>query len=202
MHIGKIVSSSSHVDYVCQVYGQGEAEVVPQPQDHGFGTFVGIEQAEGPATGSLVGGDLVGVIYNTTLLNPEFGSLGPRLSPREELAVFSPDYLSEKVTLVTVAILGSMGPDRQAFQGVPPVAANLDARVRTLDESEIVAFHRCACGLRVAYLPLLAVMGNPLMPPLMMQIVGSLCTLFPEERSRLAILGGNLSWKSRVEPLG
>ncbi|MHB0856996.1 MAG: hypothetical protein ACYC5M_05430 [Anaerolineae bacterium] len=197
MHIGKIVSSSSHVDYVCQVYGPGESAIVPQPQDHGFGTFVGIEQAEGPATD-----DLIGVIYNTTLLNPEFGNLGPRLSPREELAIFSPDYLAEKVTLVAVVILGRMGPDGQAIQGVPPVAANLDARVRTLDDQEIVYFHRCAAGLRLAYLPLLAAMSHPLMAPLMVQIVGSLCTLFPEERSRLAILGGNISWKSRVEPLG
>ena len=79
MFIGKIASSSSHVDYVCQVYGQGEADTVPLPEDYGFGVFVGIEGTNG--------GYLVGVIHNTTLINPEFGNLGPRLSPQEDLSV-------------------------------------------------------------------------------------------------------------------
>jgi hypothetical protein len=194
MLIGKIVSSSSHVDYVCQVYGPGEAEQVPAPADYGFGTFVGIEQPEG--------GYLVGVIHNTTLMNPEFGNLGPRLSPREDLAVFSPDYLVEKVTLVAVAVLGAVERGRPAQQGVPLVAPSLDARVRTLSQDEIVAFHRVGAGVRLAYLPTLTAMKDPLAPHLMLHIIATLSALFPAEAQRLAILGGNLAWKARVEPVG
>ncbi len=97
--IGKIVKSNTHVDYVCQVYGRGESPVPPQPADYQFGAFVGIELEE-------EGGQLVGVIYNTLLLNPDFGTLGPRLSPRQELEVFTPDYLAETATLVGVFALG------------------------------------------------------------------------------------------------
>jgi hypothetical protein len=193
MNIGKIVNSSSHIDYVCQVYGPGEVEQAPRPEDHGFGTFVGIERD---------GGDyLVGVIANTTLLNPEFGNLGPRLSPEDDLGIFSPDYLNEKVTLVAVVALGAVN-GATIQQGVPPVAAGIDARVRMLTREETVAFHCDGAGLRLAYLPMLATMRNPLAPHLTLQIIEQLGGLFPHESRRLAILGGNLAWRARVEPVG
>lgn len=194
MFIGKIVSSSSHVDYVCQVHGQGEADPLPESRDYGFGTLVAIERNEASY--------LVGLIHNTTLLNPEFGNLGPRLSPEEELAVFSPDYLAEKVTLVAVVILGAVDTTGEARQGVPVVAATIDARVRTLSENEIVAFHRSEAGLRLAYLPMLSTMNNPLAPQLMLHIITTLTQLFPHEAQRLAVLQSNLAWRSRVEPVG
>lgn len=194
MFIGKIVSSGSHVDYVCQVYGPGEAERVPEPSDYGFGTLVAVERADG--------GYLVGAIYNTTLMNPEFGNLGPRLSPREELAIFSPDYLAEKATLVAVVILGAVDRGGAVTQGVPVVAASTDARVRRLEREEIIAFHQTKVGLRLAYLPRLAAMPHPLAPHLMAQLIATLSELFPQEAQRLAILAGNLAWKSRVEPVG
>ena len=194
MLIGKIVSSNSHVEYLCQVYGAGEAEPVPQPADYGFGTFVAIEQSDGA--------DLIGVIYDTTLMNPEFGSLGPRLSPQEDLRVFSPDYISERVTLVGVVALGAMGPGNAVHQGVPAVATTIDARVRRLDAGEICAFHRTGGGLQLAYLPMLAGMSSPLTPYLMLDIIARVMRLFPEEAPRLALLGDNLAWKARVEPVG
>lgn len=194
MLIGKIVSSNSHVEYLCQVYGAGEAEPAPQPADYGFGTFVALEQADG--------GHLVGVIYDTTLVNPEFGSLGPRLSPQEDLRVFSPDYISERVTLVGVVTLGTMGPGSAVHQGVPAVATTIDARVRCLDAEEIRAFHRIDGGLQLAYLPMLTGMRSPLTPYLMLDVIARVMRLFPEEAPRLALLGDNLAWKARVEPVG
>ena len=92
---GKLIKSNAHTDYVCQIYGPGEVDASPSPADYAFGTFVRIPLAVGY-------GHLVGVIYDTVLLNPEFGNLGPRLSPVSDLAVFSPDYLAEKVTLVGI----------------------------------------------------------------------------------------------------
>ena len=49
---------------------------------------------------------MVGLIYDTLLVNPEYGSLGPRLSPPAELSVLSPDYLNEQGVLVGVLLLG------------------------------------------------------------------------------------------------
>ena len=89
MLIGKIIKSNSHTDYICQVYGHSEVEVTPTADDYAFGTFVRTAQEDDRW--------LVGIIYDTVLFNPEFGRLGPRLSPEAELSIFSPDYLNEKV---------------------------------------------------------------------------------------------------------
>lgn len=194
MLIGKIVSSNSHVEYLCQVYGAGETEPIPQPADYGFGTFVAIEESDGA--------ELIGVIYDTTLLNPEFGSLGPRLSPQEDLRVFSPDYIAERVTLVGVVALGAMASGGAVHQGVPAVATTIDARVRRLESDEIRAFHRVDGGVQLAYLPMLTGMGSPLTPYLMLDVIARVTRLFPEEAPRLTLLGDNLAWKARVEPVG
>ncbi len=194
MLIGKIVSSNSHVEYLCQVYAAGETEPIPQPADYGFGTFVAIEESDGA--------ELVGVIYDTTLVNPEFGSLGPRLSPQEDLRVFTPDYIVERVTLVGVVALGAMGPNGTVHQGVPAVATTIDAHVRRLAADEIRTFHRVDGGLQLAYLPMLAEMRSPLTPYLMLDVIARVMHLFPEEAPRLALLSDNLAWKARVEPVG
>jgi phage tail protein X len=194
MLIGKIASATSHVDLLCQVYGPGDAEVLPQPADYGFGAFVGVEVAEY--------GRLVGVVHNTTLFNPEFGDLGPRLSPRQDLAVFTPDYLAEKVTLAALAVLGQVDANGVARQGVPVIAAHLDAPVRTLTEEEVVAFHRTRAGVRASYLPMLATLQTPLAPHLVESILSRLCALFPSDVARLSVLRDNVSWRSRVQAVG
>jgi len=194
MHIGKIVSSAGHIAYVCQITNRDEAAEIPRPEDYGFGTFVAVERSDGAC--------LVGVVSDTTLLNPEFGNLGPRLSSRAELAVFSPDYIEECSTLVAVTILGSIGPDGAAFQGVPPVAAEIGAPVRRLEEGEVVAFHTGASGVALGYVPLLTSLASPLAPHLLLQIIDGLRGLFPQDAQRLAVLADSLGWKARVQPLG
>ncbi len=195
MIIGKIVNASSHVDYVCQIYGPGEAALCPSPPDYGFGTFVAIEQ-EGDAC-------LVGLIANTMLVNPEFGNLGPRLSPEEDLAVFSPDYLAEQATLVAIIVIGSRDESGAITQGVPLVAADIDAQVRCLDDDEIAAFHLESGRLQLAYLSLLLGMAaNPLMPSLLQQLTSDLAARFPEQAATLAVLRRNLAWRASVLPAG
>jgi hypothetical protein len=195
MIIGKIVTASSHVDYVCQVYGPGEVAQAPVPEDYGFGAFVAVQQA-GDAC-------LVGLIANTMLVNPEFGNLGPRLSPEEDLAVFSPDYLAEQATLVAVIVIGAFGSDGTVIQGVPVVAADIDAQVRRLSDEEIARFHLTEGRLRLSYLSLLLGMdANPLMPSLLQQLTSGLAIRFPAQAATLAILRRNLAWRASVLPAG
>ena len=42
MHIAKIVSSNSHIDYVARVIDALDSSSPPMPEDHCFGQFVGI----------------------------------------------------------------------------------------------------------------------------------------------------------------
>ncbi|MDY7080250.1 MAG: hypothetical protein SXV54_25490 [Chloroflexota bacterium] len=199
MIVGKIIKSNSHTDYVCQVYGPGEVEAPPVPADYAFGTFVRIPLGEG-------NGHLVGLIYDTVLLNPEFGSLGPRLSPAPELAIFSPDYLAEKVTLVGITAVGTLAPDGTATHGVPSLAAQIDALVEQMDDDVIRTFHHPAssnpAGVHLGYAPLLLALGSPLARHLLLRVVDRLIALFPGQEAHLSVLRGELAWQTVIGPVG
>jgi hypothetical protein len=199
MLLGKLIKSSTHTDYVCQVYGPGEIEAPPSPADYAFGTFVRIPLDEG-------NGHLVGIIYDTVLLNPDFGNLGPRLSPAPDLAVFSPDYLSEKVTLVGITAVGTLASDGTAIHGVPPLAAQIDALVERMDDETIRRFHRSGDtnpgGVLLGYAPLLLGLGSPLARHLLLHIVDRLTALFPDHAAHLSVLRGELAWQAVIGPVG
>ena len=198
MLIGKIIKSNSHTDYVCQICGPGEIETPPVPAGYAFGTFVRIPLGD-------TDGHLVGLVYDTVLLNPEFGNLGPRLSPALDLAVFSPDYLAEKVTLVGITAIGTLAPAGTAAHGVPSVAAQIDALVERLDDATIRSFHDPTGGnqaVRVGYAPLLLTLGSPLARILLLHVVDRLITLFPGQEAQLAVLRGELAWQTSIGPIG
>ena len=197
--IGKIVKSSTHVDYVCQIYSPNEVAVPPKPTDYCFGCFVSIRLDENGDSG----GQLIGVIYNTLLMNPDFGSLGPRLSPRQEVEIFAPDYLAETATLVGIITVGWIDAEGRCHQGVPMLAATVNSPVYYLDDESLCQFHQDAAErLCLRYVPLLLSQNNPLVPPLLINIVDRLALLFPNQRGQLTLMRNNLAWKSIVQPTG
>lgn len=199
MFIGKLVKSNSHTDYICQIHGPGEVESPPDPTDYAFGTFVRIPL-------DSTAGHLVGLIYDTQLFNPDFGSLGPRLSPAPDLAVFSPDYLAEKVTLVGITAIGTLALNGAATHGVPPLAAQIDALVERMDDDVIRTFHHPAndnpAGVRLGYAPLLLALGSPLARHLLLRVVDRLIALFPGQEAHLSVLRGELAWQTVIGPVG
>jgi hypothetical protein len=202
MRIGQIVKSNTHVDYVCQIDNPGEFRSAPALDDYAFGTFVRVGLNAG-ADREASGSYLVGLIYSTILMNPEFGNLGPRLSPTADLEVFSPDYLREQATLVGIVAVGQVTPAAR-HQGVPRLAATVGAEVATMAAEDVRTFHLSLSGpgLSLAYAPLLLAQGDPLIPHLLLNVVNRLDDLFPDQARQLAVLRGNLAWKSAVTPAG
>lgn len=206
--IGKIVKSNTHIDYVCQVYCRGESDPLPESSDYCLGTFVRITLEAvapfgAPPAGHSHPRSIVGVIYNTLLLNPDFGSLGPRLSQRSDLEVFSPDYISETATLVGVITVGWQDADGCYRQGVPQLAASVNTVVERLGDGDLLAFHRDAGGrLCLHYVPVLLATQSPIVPPLLLNIVDRLRLLFPEQERHLTVMRNNLAWKSIIQPAG
>jgi hypothetical protein len=192
--IGKIVKSNSHTDYVCQIYTAGEIARPPRPVDYAFSTFVSIPMSDE--------GSLVGLIYDTVLLNPDFGRLGPRLSSNEDLAFFSPDYLNEKLTLVGIAAVGMLKKNGDVLQGVPPVTVSSDTLVYRMTDDETRAFHHGEPGPNLSYASLLLAQGSPLSPHLLRQVIDRLIVLFPSNSDQLSVLQTDLIWKSQVAPHG
>jgi hypothetical protein len=194
MIIGKIVKSNAHHDYVCQVYQTGEVASPPTREDYQFGTYVQIDLNNSRC--------LVGLIYDTILINPAFGQLGPRLSPANELAVFSPDYLQEKAILVGIVAIGSLAAGGQAIQGVPLPAASSDTLVERMNSAAVTAFHAHEGHFYLAYLPHLLTLHTPLAVPLARVILGQLRRLFPAQADYLSVLQQHLTWQSQIVPLG
>jgi hypothetical protein len=159
----------------------------------------------------------IGLIYDTLLLNPAFGALGPRLSSDEQNAVFSPDYLAERAVLVSILLLGTLTPlpggagQVRATHGVPALAPDLGADVRTLPDAALRAFHYFADGgapggarpyLHMGYLPHAIAQEHPLLPLAMLHTIARLERVFPENRALLSIVKRNFAWRLSVQTAG
>ena len=194
MQLGKIVKSNSHIDYICQIYNINDVPEPPTIEDYAFGTFVKI-----PLKSTQ---ELIGVVYDTFLFNPEFGRIGPRLSPETDLAIFTPDYLNEKVVLIGILTVGMLENDGNTLQGVPRLSSNTDAIVEKMTDTEIRQFHYGNPALRLGYISLLFSHSSLLINPLLQTIITNLINLFPDQIKLLSVIQNDLSWKSQITPLG
>ena len=186
--IAKIVKSNSHVDYVGRVIDSLDASEPPAPDDYGFAQFVSLPVGAGE--------EVVGVIYNTLLVNPEYGNLGPRLSPPAELSVLSPDYLNEQGVLVGVLLLGwrdASGAHHAVPRRVIPVGQEI---FRATDE-DVLTFHRDAGGsLRLHYYSQIVAHAGPFALPLLEAVLEGLeAGASAEEKQRFCVLRRSLAWQ-------
>ena len=191
MRIAKIVRSNSHVDYVARVFGSFETAEQLTPNDYRFGQFVKIA---GHA------GEVIGVIYNSFLLNPDYGDFGPRLSTsQEQNAVFSPDYLNEQGVLIGLLLVGWRdGDDYQ--QGLPREVLPINADVETLSDAEVGAFHHSTQGaLELKYYNHVTTHAGYFTFQLLASIVEQLEGLANErDRARLQVLRKTLAWQQTM----
>lgn len=231
MNIGKIVKSESHINYICQIHGPLDFDQQPGPADYSFGRFVRIairtEHAEDhdanpqhtPGKRPESQKYAVGVIFDTILVNPAFGSLGPRLSNEEQVQVFSPDYISEKAVIIYVMVLGMIeqrltSSGRQeilsVMHGVPLLSLELGSAVETMTDEEVCVFHYFSDPspttkgpyLHMGYLPHIIGQRNSLLPMVTLQIIDQLERLFPQNLSVLSIVKRNFAWRLKVETTG
>lgn len=230
MIIGKIVKSDSHINYVCQIFGPREVELVPASGDYAFGRFVRIairsSQDEDPE--ALVFGRsqepvtyVVGVIYDTILVNPQFGALGPRLSNETQVELFSPDYISEKAVLIYIMVLGMMEMRSEldgtsdvlsVMHGVPLLSLELGSEIETMSDEEVQRFHFFKdppggpnsqdAYLHMGYLPHIIAQRSSLLPMVTLRIIEQLERLFPQHLALLSIVKRNFAWRLKVETTG
>jgi hypothetical protein len=193
--IAKIVSSNSHVDYVARVVDELDADEPPAPEDYGFAQFVCVPVAEGE--------EVVGVVYDSQLSNPDYGSFGPRLSSHKELKVLSPDVLNERGVLLGVVLRGGRqrAPAGEVGwagrQGVPRRVVPVGQDVFRLSDEDVADFHRGEDGrVRLHYFSQAIAHAGPFAAPLVESVIEQLepaCT--PAERQRLCVLKKSLVWQ-------
>jgi hypothetical protein len=215
--IAKIVKSNSHVDYVARVIDELDADEPPAPEDYGFAQFVSVPLAEGE--------EAVGVVYDTQLANPDYGSFGPRLSSHAELKVLSPDFLHEQGVLLGILLLGwrsreessgkrggadSNGAKARAaegvwtsHQGVPRRVVPVGGDVLRLSDEDVFRFHRGADGsVQLHYFSLVVAHAGAFAMPLVESAIAQLepaCEA--AERQRLCVLKKSLVWQRTLGQL-
>ena len=193
--IAKIVKSNSHVDYVARVIDELDADEPPAPEDYGFAQLVGVPVADGE--------EVVGVVYDSQLANPDYGSFGPRLSSPTELRVLSPDVLNERGVLLGILLLGwrERAPNDEAKwvsrQGVPRRVVPVGQDVFSLSGEDVAAFHRGEDGsVRLHYFSQAIAHAGAFAAPLVESVIEQLepaCT--PAERQQLCVLKKSLVWQ-------
>ena len=191
--LAKIVKSNSHLDYVGRVIDALDADAPPSASDYGFAQFVKIPLNDGM--------DVVGVIYNSMLANPDYGSYGPRLSPAPDLSVLSPDYLNEQGVLIGVLLLGWRDHERrEKQQGVPRRVIPVNQEIYHLADEEVFDFHKDAEGsLQLHYYSQVITHAGMFSVPLIEAILEQLEPLCePREKQRLCVLKQALVWQRTV----
>jgi len=197
--IAKIVKSNSHVDYVARVIDELDADAPPAPEEYGFAQFVRMPVTEGE--------EVVGVVYNTQLANPDYGSFGPRLSSHADLKVLSPDFLHEQGVLLGVLLLGwrarGAGGGWAAHHGVPRRVVPVGQEVFSLPDADVFEFHHGANGaVQLHYFSQALAHAGAFAVPLVEAVISQLePACGPAERQRLCVLKKSLIWQRTLGQL-
>jgi hypothetical protein len=192
MKIAKIVKSNSHIDYVGRVIDSLDAAEPPSSEDFGFGNFVSLPVTENT--------EIVGVIYNSMLINPEYANFGPRLSPKPELGSFSPDYLNEQGFLIGILLLGAKNGGGKIVQGVPHTVVPAGQDVFKLDNGAVQRFHTDENDcLQLHYYSQIVGHAGLFAVPLLEEIIRTLALDCSEEdKKRLGVLRQTLAWQRTI----
>jgi hypothetical protein len=194
MRLAKIVKSNSHVDYVGRVIDVLDTDAPPLSADYGFAQFVSIPLDDEQ--------EVIGVIYNSLLANPDYGNYGPRLSPAADLSVLSPDYLNEQGVLVGILLLGwrEGGPGGATHHAVPRRVIPVNQDIYRLSDEEMQKFHTDTDGkIQLHYYSQVITHAGPFAVSLIEAILEQLepaCA--PADRQRLCVLKGALMWQRTV----
>jgi hypothetical protein len=192
MRIARIVSSNSHIDYVGRVVDALDVAEPPQADDFGFAQFVRLPLADES--------EIVGVIYDSILVNPEYSNFGPRLSPKPELSSFSPDYLNEQGVLIGILMLGSRDRVGNVLHGVPRRVVPAGQDVYSLTATEIKQFHADADGhAQIHYYSQIVAHAGLFATPLLEAIIEQLTAdSSAQDRQRLGVLKQTLAWQRTI----
>jgi hypothetical protein len=190
--LAKIVKSNSHVDYVGRVIDALDADEPPAASDYGFAQFVSM-----PLDG---GEEIIGVIYNSQLINPEYGNFGPRLSSVTDNSVLSPDYLNEQGLLVGILLLGWRDHAGVNHQMVPRRVIPVNQDIYRLRDEDVHKFHLDAGGhIHIHYYSQVMTHAGPFSASLIETIIEQLEPVCePDERQRLCVLKQALVWQRTV----
>ncbi len=201
VRIGSIVSSNSHLDYVVEVFKERDCDRPPELHEREFGQPVFIRK-------DIDGTEyaVMGVIYNTQLVDPDQGRTGPRLA-QDDQAQFTPGYIEERTTLAGVALLGTaVISDDQAIteptHRMPRWTLEVDDTVYQCPDEVTLSFHTTTDQLQLAYLDRLVDIAGNLGAEVVISLIDRLRGELPDDDPNqrvLDVVEQNVQWKAREQ---
>ncbi|WP_049923889.1 hypothetical protein [Halopiger djelfimassiliensis] len=199
VRIGSIVSSNSHLDYVVEVYKERDCERPPKLHEREFGQPVFIKKTV-DGTEHVV----MGVIYDTQLVDPDQGRTGPRLA-QDDQAQFTPGYIEERTTLAGVALLGTavITEDRSIADPshqMPRWTLEVDDTVFHCPNEVTVAFHTVDDQIQLAYVDRLIDVAGDLGAEVVVALIERLRGMLPDDDPNqrvLDVVEQNVKWQAR-----
>lgn len=189
MQIAKIIASLSHIEYLARVTNKLEVESPPQLSDYGLGQFVSVD---------IESKNIIGVISNTELINPDFTTFSLRLSSEEKNQLFSPDYLQEQGIMIKILILGYL-EGNVATHKAPVEVLSPQSSVKLLEREDLKAFHQKQGKLFIGYYTQVMRMGGLISSILLSIIIEKLLPFTSQDdEKKLTLLKQNLSWQQTI----
>jgi hypothetical protein len=199
VRIGSIVSSNSHLDYVVEVYKDRDCERPPELHEREFGQPVFIKKTVDGTEHAVMG-----VIYDTQLVDPDQGRTGPRLA-QDDQAQFTPGYIEERTTLAGVALLGTAvitddGTIADPTHQMPRWTLEVDDTVFHCPDEITRAFHTIDDQIQLAYMDRLVDIAGDLGAEVIVTLIDRLRGFLPEDDPNqrvLDVVEQNVQWQAR-----
>lgn len=199
VRIGSIVSSNSHLDYVVEVYKERDCERPPELHEREFGQPVFIKKTVDGTEHAVMG-----VIYNTHLVDPDQGRTGPRLA-QDDQAQFTPGYIEERTTLAGVALLGTAvitddGTIADPTHQMPRWTLEVDDTVFHCPDEITRSFHTIDDQIQLAYMDRLVDIAGDLGAEVIVTLIDRLRGLLPDDdpnQQVLDVVEQNVQWQAR-----
>ena len=201
VRIGSIVSSNSHLDYVVEVYKERDCERPPELHEREFGQPVFIKKTVDGTEHAVMG-----VIYNTQLVDPDQGRTGPRLA-QDDQAQFTPGYIEERTTLAGVALLGTavVTDDRtitNPTHQMPRWTLEVDDTVFHCPDEITRSFHTIDNQIQLVYMDRLLDIAGDLGSEVIVALIDRLRGMLPDDDSNqrvLDVVEQNVQWQAREQ---
>ena len=199
VRIGSIVSSNSHLDYVVEVFKERDCDRPPELHEREFGQPVFIKKTINGTEHAVIG-----VIYDTQLVDPDQGRTGPRLA-QDDQAQFTPGYIEERTTLAGVALLGTatITDDRtiaNPSHQMPRWTLEVEDTVFHCPDELTAQFHTVNGQIQLAYIDRLVDIAGDLGAEVIVALIDRLRSTLPDDDQSqrvLDVVEKNIQWQAR-----
>ncbi len=199
VRIGSIVSSNSHLDYVVEVFKERDCDRPPELHEREFGQPVFIKKTINGTEHAVIG-----VIYDTQLVDPDQGRTGPRLA-QDDQAQFTPGYIEERTTLAGVALLGTatITDDRtiaNPSHQMPRWTLEVEDTVFHCPDELTAQFHTVNGQIQLAYIDRLVDIAGDLGAEVIVALIDRLRSTLPDDDQSqrvLDVVEQNIQWQAR-----